>query len=421
VSATTLGLTNGRPGRMADWVLASDRLRPPAWWRGPQAASKAAEHLDWLQQGIRRAAVIVADNVAEYYYAVSDQEVWHIQDDFPCLAPPYPVFWVEHGRPSRINSCEYGVQSAAHAPDFAGVLFSVDDVEEAALAGDLLDDSPEHVDRLGKQIALDWPRLGPGLERKLGRCGLTPADVAGMSPEAFRARLGLDEGEMVLLGLAIQYTVLTQKTAAQREAWRQKFRDLYRAGGHPVPRWMVRALGYWYFRRHGGPHGGLVGPLAGWAIPVCKDGSVMPGFGPGFSLPVCDYTEGIDDRTAEVFADLGPLIHPALMALTFLNCKNVASCERDPDAGESEAHRRKHGRPLVKFKTLHIDPMTRLIREASRQPGGGGGSPLHICRGHFKDYRERGLFGRHKGIYWWDHYVRGSIERGVVFKDYDVN
>jgi hypothetical protein len=45
---------------------------------------------------------------------------------------------------------------------------------------------------------------------------------------------------------------------------------------------------------------------------------------------------------------------------------------------------------------------------------------LHICRGHFKDYRQSGLFGRHKGVFWWDMAARGSAEQGIVDKDYRI-
>jgi len=47
-------------------------------------------------------------------------------------------------------------------------------------------------------------------------------------------------------------------------------------------------------------------------------------------------------------------------------------------------------------------------------PRGGRGrvfeitSPGVVYRGHFKDYREKGLFGRHKGLFWWSSHVRGK-------------
>lgn len=56
-------------------------------------------------------------------------------------------------------------------------------------------------------------------------------------------------------------------------------------------------------------------------------------------------------------------------------------------------------------------------------PGLGDGDPrrFHIVRGHFKDFREGpGLFGQHHGIWWWDYFARGDTEVGMVAKDYDV-
>ena len=46
---------------------------------------------------------------------------------------------------------------------------------------------------------------------------------------------------------------------------------------------------------------------------------------------------------------------------------------------------------------------------------------MHICRGHFKDFREgTGLFGKLKGMYWWNQQLRGAPEFGVCDKDYQI-
>jgi hypothetical protein len=64
--------------------------------------------------------------------------------------------------------------------------------------------------------------------------------------------------------------------------------------------------------------------------------------------------------------------------------------------------------------------MQKTLREAA----GADGSlkhALHICRGHFKDYREgSGLFDKFRGMYWWDMHTRGSSKLGEIRKDYDV-
>jgi len=48
--------------------------------------------------------VIVADNVADYYFQGTGQEMWNIVNDFPNISPPYPVYWLEHNLPKQIHS-----------------------------------------------------------------------------------------------------------------------------------------------------------------------------------------------------------------------------------------------------------------------------------------------------------------------------
>jgi hypothetical protein len=91
----------------------------------------------------------------------------------------------------------------------------------------------------------------------------------------------------------------------------------------------------------------------------------------------------------------------------------------DPPAKLSKAHQRRHGTPLLKFKRLEIEAIKTAFRKESGEHTGIKQS-LHICRGHFKDYRQSGLFGHHKGLYWWDMHVRGSADVGTVVKDYAV-
>jgi len=51
---------------------------------------------------------------------------------------------------------------------------------------------------------------------------------------------------------------------------------------------------------------------------------------------------------------------------------------------------------------------------ASDETGVSIQKALHICRGHFKDYRKSGLFGKIAGIFWWDQHARGSADCGIV-------
>lgn len=112
-------------------------------------------------------------------------------------------------------------------------------------------------------------------------------------------------------------------------------------------------------------------------------------------------------------------VYPAALALTFLNCKNTFIVENKPDAKLQKAHTAAHQRPLVSFKTLEIKVLKQILAAST-----GGTTDikrsLHICRGHFKDFREHGLFGRSKGLYWWGPQARGTASKGVALKDYKL-
>lgn len=120
----------------------------------------------------------------------------------------------------------------------------------------------------------------------------------------------------------------------------------------------------------------------------------------------------------ELKAWLWVFIYVAALSLCFIHCRNTTVVEHPPDANTMRRMRKKHGREPVIYRTLEIEPVKKILREAGSSELHGLKFALHICRGHFKDYRERGLFGRNKGIYWWDMHCRGTAEEGVVVKDY---
>lgn len=114
------------------------------------------------------------------------------------------------------------------------------------------------------------------------------------------------------------------------------------------------------------------------------------------------------------------VLHPALMAHSFLACKNVDVIDNQPPIRLSKNHARKHGTPLTVYKTLRINAFGDQ-RSTNVGVGFGGGQRLHIVRGHFKTFTvDRPLFGKYSGSYWWTPRLRGSAERGVVVKDYAV-
>jgi hypothetical protein len=115
---------------------------------------------------------------------------------------------------------------------------------------------------------------------------------------------------------------------------------------------------------------------------------------------------------------VGTGIMPFLFALSLMHAKNV-SLEPIALASEIQRRRKKDGKPCLIFKVLQINP----IRQQSAGAGTGSGPKraMHIVRGHFKDYRNGGgLFGKMKGLYWWDMHVAGDIANGQVVKDYAI-
>lgn len=118
-------------------------------------------------------------------------------------------------------------------------------------------------------------------------------------------------------------------------------------------------------------------------------------------------------------------IYPFLLAISFMHCRNVSLVERAPSRSEEKKYKRRVGRPMMRYHELNITPMRKVLREtedAARAAGveGANKRALHIVRGHFKNFRERGLFGKLKGMYWWGDMLRGSVDAGEVRKSYKV-
>lgn len=115
------------------------------------------------------------------------------------------------------------------------------------------------------------------------------------------------------------------------------------------------------------------------------------------------------------------MIFPLFLAISFMHCKNVEYVENDYPTAYQKKYKKRHGKPMKKYKTLKIEPMKKTLQTKGNISKNGLKKALHICRGHFKDYRENGLFGKHHEIYWWDSHVRGSKEVGEVEKDYKIS
>lgn len=134
------------------------------------------------------------------------------------------------------------------------------------------------------------------------------------------------------------------------------------------------------------------------------------------------FGDGSVRDSAQYRCRVGTAMSPLLLGFSFLHCKNVTIHTNEPPECLQRARKRRNRPPMITYKTLEIEPMKQVLRTEGQVEKVGLKQALHICRGHFKDYREKGLFGMEsrKGIYWWDMHVRGTPASGVVVKDYKV-
>jgi hypothetical protein len=123
-----------------------------------------------------------------------------------------------------------------------------------------------------------------------------------------------------------------------------------------------------------------------------------------------------DDGATEV---IDGLLRPFMLSLCFVNCRNTELVKKRLISQNGQIASRKSP-PIYKYYVLQIDPIKRILEVEGASKTKGLRKALHICRGHFKDYREKGLFGQHHDIYWWGSHVRGSLDSGRIEKDYAV-
>jgi hypothetical protein len=90
---------------------------------------------------------------------------------------------------------------------------------------------------------------------------------------------------------------------------------------------------------------------------------------------------------------------PTLVAMCFLNCRNVKTVENTVPPALAKKYHARTGVWPTRYRTLIIDPMKEALRRDGKIADVGLERALHICRGHWATYQEsgKGLFG--KGIY----------------------
>lgn len=193
-----------------------------------------------------------------------------------------------------------------------------------------------------------------------------------------------------------------------------------KAGG-----WDVEALAYIAFYKNE-----ITSPLAWFRFFISEEGEVMGLCGTSkkfqghFVINMRhEKQEFVNSVEHEELAKMLQccVLYPCFLAISFMHCKNVTAKEQSPPQALNKKHAKKSRVPLTKYHVLNIEPMKKVLRTEGKSEQSGIRKALHICRGHFKDYRSgKGLFGKYKDIYWWESHARGEANEGVVNKDYNV-
>ena len=111
----------------------------------------------------------------------------------------------------------------------------------------------------------------------------------------------------------------------------------------------------------------------------------------------------------------------AVAILNVLSCKNVHLSMVDPPRALNKKRVKNGKLPLYRYHVLEVDLGAGRAQSGKAPRGNAGIMPVHLCRGHFKEYtEERPLFGRVTGRFWWQPCARGNAQRGAVIKDYKI-
>lgn len=132
----------------------------------------------------------------------------------------------------------------------------------------------------------------------------------------------------------------------------------------------------------------------------------------------------INDKYAEInkIKDLfKEFVMPYFFSLIFMNCKNVEVIKKEISLKLQKSRIKRGKTPFIKFNTIIIDPMRKIIEKETPVGRKELNRALHICRGHFATYLpDAPLFGRVTGTFWRPMHSRGNLMEGIVIKNYEI-
>lgn len=149
---------------------------------------------------------------------------------------------------------------------------------------------------------------------------------------------------------------------------------------------------------------------------INEDGSM--GYGsdgkPEFQFMAPDIPDGndmIDWSDTRHVPALTQFVKPAMLAVSFLHCKNVLIVDHNPIVSKVAKKAIARGKRVAprQYKTINIEPMKTVLRSEGNSEESGLKRALHICRGHFRTYsKDRPMFGKLSGTYYVPSHTRGA-------------
>jgi hypothetical protein len=379
---------------------------------------------------LREAMVIDATNVSDYYFQGTDQETWNLGTDFPNVAPPFETFYLEFRAPHEMVSRDLGITPwPKELPIRWGVLCLSG--EMSGLFPDL--DTDEGRIRYAKANAMQIE----GLQKTLGPQLVQKANESWAMHDVDRSRDLMQQVPASLKGnLGLYYLALTMRVLLNNEQWEEAKELLLSGNTASVYRWRMACVLFAQF-----PAGNMQqqwGPFWGWEMNILPDGRLHRKQNGDVDIlysAIGIVKENVERQMSEdhdagvkFFRDVsdtfGKFLHTALLAISFMHCKNVVLSQQVPPRIEP-TQKQKRWKMLppqpVTYHVLDIEPMKQVLRTEGQSEKTGIQRSLHICRGHFAHYdEEHKLFGKYAGTFWKPQHVRGTSKVGIAVKDYRI-
>ena len=156
---------------------------------------------------------------------------------------------------------------------------------------------------------------------------------------------------------------------------------------------------------------------------TCSNGFAIGEGAYGRGGPPKNVGRTVDEMGAAFFA-----VEALLFSISIMNCRNIGTVLVKRSKGHQKKFKKQTGKSLLSYRVIkvHLDKKNRAItlksnKHSDEEVDVAPELPLHAVRGHFKEYtKERPLFGRLVGRWWWPPSQRGDKKEGEIIKEYDI-